>query len=138
MANIEWTNWSRMKELRVVNPTFGTTVLDDFSWDDSWFGSVGAEYKFTDKLTGRTGVGIETTPVPDRTRGARLPDSDRIWLSFGASYMWSESTTLDFGYSHIFLDDSTIERTLPNASLVGAGVENSANIVSLGFRTKWK
>lgn len=137
MGNVEWTNWSRLKELRVKNTVGAPEVVDDFSWEDSWFASIGAEWMMSDKFTARTGLGVEQTPVPNATRGARLPDTDRVWLSFGASYKWSDSTTFDLGYSHIFFDDSTIVRTLPTAALVGARVENSVDVLSLGMRMKW-
>ncbi len=137
MANVEWTNWSRMKELRVISKTTGTTSVPvtDFSWKDSWFASAGAEYRYSEALTLRTGAGFETTPVPDETRSARLPDSDRVWLSLGASYKWSDATMLDFGYSHIFFADTNLASTLPAAA--SAKVENGADIISLGARMKW-
>jgi len=137
MANVEWTNWSRMKELRIISKTTGTTStpVTDFSWKDSWFASAGAEYRYTEALTLRTGAGFESTPVPDATRSARLPDSDRVWLSLGASYKWSDATMLDFGYSHIFFADTNLASTLPVAA--SSKVENGADIISLGARMKW-
>ncbi len=138
MLNYEWTNWSRMKELRVKQDDgVGTDVVDDFSWKDSWFISGGSEIKMSEKFTGRFGLGYEKSPVPDETRGARLPDSDRVWLSFGGSYKWSDSTTLDFGYSHIFFEDAKIDLTDAVKGNLVADVTNSANIISLGLRHKW-
>ncbi|MCP4937356.1 MAG: transporter [bacterium] len=135
MVNYEWSNWSRLSELRVVQDGGGADVVEDFSWEDSWFVSGGAEMMVGDALTVRTGLGYEKTPVPSTTRSARLPDSDRIWLSFGGSYKWSETTTLDFGYSHIFFKDSKIAQTAKGALF--ADVENSADIISIGMRHKW-
>jgi long-chain fatty acid transport protein len=136
MANYEWSNWSRLAQLR-VSPGFGggVDVVETFAWKDSWFVSVGAEMKLNDKFTARTGLGYEQTPVPAITRNARLPDSDRIWLSLGGSYKWSEATTLDIGYTHLFFEDSNISPANP---LIGnAAVENSVDILSLGMRVKW-
>jgi len=137
MANFEWSNWSRMKELRVKNKNGAADIVEDFSWNDSWLISFGAEYEIIDDLTLRTGLGFEKTPVPNSTRGARLPDSDRVWLSLGGSYEWNENTTLDFAYSHIFFDDSKIALASATKGVLNADVENSADILSVGARIKW-
>ena len=137
MANVEWTNWSRLKQL-VVSPGFGggADIVENFSWNNSWFISGGAEMQLTDQLTVRTGLGYEQTPVPTLTRGARLPDSDRIWLSLGGSYKWSDSTTLDFGYTHLFFEDANISPL--NPLIPNADIDNSIDIVSVGLRMKWQ
>ena len=38
----------------------------------------------------------------------RLPDNNRTWLSIGAKYKVSSAGTLDFGYTHIFIKDPTV------------------------------
>ncbi len=134
LGTVEWSNWSNMKELRLRNGATGATVPPpvDFSWEDGWFYSVGAEMEWSDKLTLRTGVAYEESPVPDATRSVRLPDANRLWLSLGASYKWSEATDLHFGYSHLFVDDSKI-----NQPGYVADVETSLDIISVGLQTKW-
>ncbi|MCF6199343.1 MAG: outer membrane protein transport protein [Hyphomicrobiaceae bacterium] len=137
MANFEWSNWSRLKELRVRNENGAADIVEDFSWNDSWLISLGAEMNVSPALTARAGLGFEKTPVPASTRSARLPDSDRVWLSFGGSYKWSEATTLDLGYSHIFFDDSKIALASLTKGVLNANVKNSADILSIGARIKW-
>ena len=134
MANYEWANWSRLASLEVVRDADGAIpVTEDFDWEDSWFASVGAEMMLGDAMTVRAGIGYEVSPVPAATRSARLPDSDRIWLSFGGSYKWNEAMTLDFGYSHIFFEDTDIIAQKG----VTAKVENSVDVVSFGLRHKF-
>ncbi len=142
MGTVEWSNWSNLQELRVINASTGAVVGTpvDFSWKDGWFYSVGAEYNWSDALTLRTGLAYEKTPVPDSTRSVRLPDADRLWLSMGASYKWSEATELSFGYSHIFVDNSNINlAAVPTSGLpaYAASVETSLDIISVGIKTKW-
>ena len=137
MANFEWSNWSRLKELRVKNKNGAPDIVEDFSWNDSWLISFGAEMAVSPALTVTTGLGFEKTPVPSSTRSARLPDSDRVWLSFGGSYKWSDSTTLDLGYSHVFFDDSKIAQASATKGVLNADVTNSADILSIGARVKW-
>ena len=137
MANYEWANWSRLQELTFIAKDDGANVGgEDFKWEDSWFVSAGAELDVSETMTVRAGVGYEVTPVPDTTRSARLPDSDRVWLSFGGSYKWSDAMTLDFGYSHIFFEDSKIAKSELKGDL-NADVANSADIISIGMRHKW-
>ncbi len=138
MANYEWANWSRLQDLTFIAEGTGAAVgSEDFKWEDSWFVSGGAEFEVSESITARAGIGYEVSPVPDETRGARLPDSDRVWLSFGGSYKWSEATTLDFGYSHVFFEDSKIALTSAVKQDLFADVSNSADIISIGMRHKW-
>ncbi len=132
MGTIEWSNWSSFKELNVKNPAGTTLVQTDFLWKDSWFYSVGAEYEWNDKWTLRTGLAYEESPVPDSTRSVRLPDSNRLWLSMGASYKWSEATTVNLAFTHIAMEDTKID--LPAYK---ADVETTIDIISVGFKTKW-
>ena len=44
--------------------------------------------------------------MTDAYRTPRIPDGDRTWVSMGASYAFSKSFTVDFGYTHICVKDS--------------------------------
>ena len=140
MGNFEWSNWSRMKN---INPAVKATGLplaatpQQFLWKDSWFASIGAEMKMSEKFTGRAGVAMETTPTNNLTRTGGLPDSDRVWLNFGGSYKWSDTMTLDFAYSHIFLDDTRLSPSATLSAAAFAAVESSTDIISVGLRHKW-
>jgi long-chain fatty acid transport protein len=137
MGTVEWSNWSRVATVPLVG--LGGPVIDA-NWDDGWFVSGGLEYDYMPGLTVRGGVGYEKSPIREPAqRLVQLPDSDRIWVGLGASYRYSEATTLDFSYAHVFFDDEHITRgALTNPAFVlNADVENSANIISVGMRTRW-
>ncbi len=122
----------------VGRPSGGAVI--DANWDDGWFVSGGLEYDYMPGLTLRGGVGYEKSPIREPAqRLTQLPDSDRIWVSAGASYRYSEATTLDFSFAHIFFEDEHLTRgALTNPAFVlNADVENSANIISVGMRTRW-
>ena len=145
MGTVEWTHWDRLD----VHPVYAQLgVLGavqfanfDFQYSDGWFFALGGEYDATNALTLRGGVAYEISPVDDPSK--RLPqiaDSDRIWLSLGATYKLNDMMTLDFAYSHIFFDDSKIDR-VPASLLLGAvdlqaDVQNSADIISVGLKVK--
>jgi long-chain fatty acid transport protein len=135
MAGVEWANWSRLKELRITNSAGAPDVVDDFKWKDSWFFSVGAQYAYSDDLTLRAGAAYEKSPVPDLTRGVRVPDNDRIWLSIGASYKFAEGWTANAAYSHVFIEDGAVVRTAPVP--LNTEFEQSLDIVSVGLTRDW-
>ena len=149
LGTVEWSNWSRFEELRVTSSTGGRTVFGvstpgssiaviDAKWTDGWFFSVGGEYDVNQKLTLRTGFAYEISPVDDPTkRIAGIPDSDRIWASLGASYKWSETTSFDLAYTHIFLKDAEINRRSLSGSTVLADTDASTDIISVGMKVKF-
>ena len=111
------------------------------NWSDGWFFSLGGEYDYSEKLTLRSGIAYEISPVdsPEK-RIVSIPDADRVWLSFGASYDYSASTTLDFAYTHVFVEDEKFERSTLSPLLqadISGTIEAEADIVSVGMRTKW-
>ena len=121
LAGYEWTNWSTLKSPAVtkinggaVHSLFPTGL--PFDYKDGWYASLGAEYQWDSKLTLRTGLGFESTPIKDSSRSTRLPDNDRIWTSIGAGYKFSERLSLDVGYTHIFPKSTkvTIDAANPN------------------------
>jgi long-chain fatty acid transport protein len=142
MGNVEWTNWSRIGSVPINGTAAltGKTFVIDANWDDGWFFSGGVEYDYSPGLTVRAGGAFEKSPIQDPTqRLSQLPDSDRVWATVGATYHYSEWTTIDFAYAHLFFDDAHLHRgSLANPALIlDADVETNVNIVSLGLRTKW-
>ena len=139
LGTVEWTHWSRFDELRVKSANSGATLAAiPANWSDSWLFSVGGEYDVNQALTLRTGVGYEISPVDDPTkRIVGIPDSDRIWASIGASYKYSASTTVEFAYTHIFLEDAELRRTSLQNLPVVADVEARTDILSVALKTRW-
>lgn len=125
MGEVQWTNWSRFRELRVVfdSPALGTSATEE-EWKDSWFFALGAAYKATDRLVLRTGVGYDQSPISNAYRTPRIPDADRTWVSVGAGYKVTDSIQLDVAYTHIFVQDSTLELTDTSPTGVNAGRGN--------------
>lgn len=109
MAETSWTRWSRFQELRVSfdNPNQDDSVVTE-DWDDSWFFAGGVTYRPAENWTLRLGVAHDQSPVPDGTRTPRVPDSDRTWIALGGQYAVGDWLTLDLGYTHIFVEDSSI------------------------------
>jgi len=136
LADVTYTHWSKIDRVPIVaasGATLDTLVLD---FDDTMRYSVGLNYRWTDQFTAKVGTAFDESPVNDSNRTVRLPDTDRIWVSLGGTYKVSQAGKLDFGYSHLFADDSQINQTRGNAVLFGtvAGTyEASINILSVQY-----
>lgn len=136
LGTVEWTNWSRVQQLQVFSA--GGALVDQLGigYDDGWYFSGGLEHAYSDTLTLRGGVAYEISPASaDTSRIVQVPDADRIWLSVGASYKYSEWTTLDFAYSHVFVEDENFATGGTFGTLAGT-VDSSADIISVGVRSK--
>lgn len=103
-----WSKWSNFRTLDVQNLDFNTPTLDAYAnvpvennWDDTWFFSVGADYKLNGQWTVRGGVAYDQGPVENQYRMAVIPDTDRVWFSGGASYKYTDNLTFDFGATYI-------------------------------------
>ena len=107
MGTVEWTNWSLFRNFTVNTPTLGSFTTA-YNWRDSWMVAVGGEYRLNDSLTLRAGYAYERSPVPDSTRGVRVPDNDRHWVSVGLSFRAADWITLHAGYSHLFVKDGSV------------------------------
>ncbi|WP_045837938.1 OmpP1/FadL family transporter [Hyphomicrobium sp. 99] len=142
LGTVEWTNWSVFKDLPMSIP--GHELAVQANWHDGWFFSVGGEYDYSPRLTLRSGVAYELSPIQDASeRLVQIPDNNRVWLSVGASYKWSDSITLDAGYSHIFVQDGGVSLSPPTFDGHATGgtfsgtAEASIDLFSVGMRTKW-
>ena len=145
LGTVEWTHWSRLQSLDIFCTTAGAIcpapgVLINslpLNWHDGWFVSGGLEWMASEKLTLRGGLAWERSPIQNPgERTSRVPDSDRIWASLGLTYKWSQTTSIDFAYSHIFFEDSQIDRTDNLGIRLLADVDSSADIVSVALKTK--
>lgn len=108
MAEMAWTRWSRFKELRIEfdNPVQPDSVTEQ-NWRNTMFVAAGITFRPSEKWVLRGGAAFDQSPVPDRSRTPRIPDTDRVWLSFGVGYVPNPNMEFSFGYTHIFVSDVT-------------------------------
>ncbi len=135
LGTVEWTDWSRFKQL-VLTPV-GLTI--PANWSDGWFFSVGGEYDLNPGLTLRAGIGYEISPVDDPTkRFTSIPDNDRVWLSGGGTVKISDKISADFSYTHVFVETGDFQRTGPGSGFVYTGQsEAQVDIFSVSMKTRW-
>ena len=121
LGDLTWTNWSVFKSLRVdFDNAFQPPVQQDASWNDSIRIAGGVRASAGPRWVVHTGIAYETTPVPDATRTARLPERAHTWLSGSASHAGSGRWRFDIHASHLLTPDAPIALSDPAAgSLAG-------------------
>lgn len=142
MADIAWTHGKVMDDMTVEfhHDALGETVhtmtgaysdSQDMSWEDSFRYALGAEYRFSEKLTLRCGTAYDQTPIKDKYhRYASLPDLDRVWLTCGFSYQLTDYCKMDIGYVHIFFVKDDMDCTLNNGQHVRSRIKGDCDILS--------
>lgn len=107
MAEVARTDWHSLEEIRITfdNPAQPDSA-ENYLWKDSWFYSLGGEYKFSDSFTFRAGVARDDSPVSLPHRTPRMPDQDRMWYSLGLTWNATENFELSASYVKIDLVDT--------------------------------
>lgn len=117
-TTFRWTGWSSFDALQLEIETLPDEVTPE-QWRDTWTASFGASYAPTPQWTLRAGFAFDQTPIRTaQLRTPRIPDSDRDWLTLGASFKLSERLTLDVAYAHLFADESRLDTTVELTSFV--------------------
>lgn len=141
-AGVEWTNWSRFRNIPVVNELNGRPATSlNFQYDDAWYFSGGVEYKYSRDLTLRAGIGYEMSAVNDRNRTIFISDNDRLWLSAGASYQVTDRIKVDLGYTYIDVKKASVNyngaHPQQGAVFYTAEAKPYVHIASIGITYRW-
>ncbi len=123
-AGTTWTGWSSFEYFDVIateNQADATAIdISDISaanglgngyighivekWDDVWAVALGASYKLNDQFMLRAGYAYDESPVSNEYRTARVPSSDRQWVTAGFQYNVTSNWTVDMGAAYLFMD----------------------------------
>jgi long-chain fatty acid transport protein len=135
MSDFTWTGWSVLQQLK-IDRTSGLNVQTvQENWKNTWRIAAGANYHYSEQWTSRIGVAYDQSPVSNDYRTARIPDNDRTWLSVGGQYKVNKSSALDFGYSHLFVQNASIsdkQAAAGKGNLIGT-YSNSVDILSVQY-----
>ncbi len=145
--NYEKTYWSAYEELdfeydkefntgsSAVNGAFKAVFDDpiDKSWKDTTAYRIGVTHKLNEKLTLMAGYAKDENPVPEKTLGYELPDSDATLYSIGANYVIDDKSSVGFGY----LLDIKDKRTVKNDTIDGEFTDATAHLISFAYRTSF-
>lgn len=103
-ATVKYVQWHRFYVFPGETTWPGKKNLDvEYRWKDAWTIALGQEYYMNDNWTLRAGAAWDQSPSRNSSfRTNRIPDTDRIWTSLGASYATGHHQ-FDFGYAHLFM-----------------------------------
>jgi long-chain fatty acid transport protein len=123
MGDAQWTQWSNLNELRVRFEDGGPLLASDSviktDWRDAWWGALGTSYEINCHWVIRGGIAYDESPAKsEQFATPRIPDSNRLWLSVGATYHINYHFSVNASYSHIFAQDTSIH--IPATSPQGA------------------
>jgi long-chain fatty acid transport protein len=133
MGDVQYTGWSSVQALTVVRSTGAVLSNTPENFRNTWRGSVGANYHYSDEWMFRGGLAFDQSPIRDAQRTPRLPDNDRTWVSFGAQYKFSPQLALDAGYTYIFIKDPSINQnagSTPTSGLINGTYKANVNILA--------
>jgi len=109
MADLQYTGWSSIQSLTFTRSDGSPLQSTIENFKDAWRFAVGANYRYSDQWLFRGGLAYDQTPVQDAYRTSRLPDGDRTWLALGAQYRLNPKLWLDFGAAYLWVRSGSID-----------------------------
>jgi long-chain fatty acid transport protein len=124
-----WTKWKVFDNFILSSSRPVREVIPE-RWENVWTFAAGVDYYHTPQWTLRAGVSYDPSAITSSTyRTARIPDTDRLWVTAGASYKMG-SLTFDAGYAHLFMHDGKINNSNGLTTMV-AESSNYSNMFGL-------
>ncbi|MDH3460677.1 MAG: OmpP1/FadL family transporter [Burkholderiaceae bacterium] len=117
LGDLSWTGWSSIDTVNITRKSDGAVIQPiDAKFDDTWRVAVGANYKYSDAWRLKGGLAYDQTPAPDaQHRLAALPDGDRIWLTLGAQWRPTKTSSMDVGAAYLYIKDTEINNNQVSA-----------------------
>ncbi len=139
LADVSWTGWSSIPELQIRNTGIPGDRLD-LDFRDTWRIALGANYKVNDAWKLKFGVAWDQSPVHEAAdRPTSLPDNDRWWFSTGVQFQATANTTVDLGYTYLYLDDTKIDNAhdLATKGRIAGEYRSKGNIIGLQVSSRF-
>ncbi len=130
----ERTFWNKYKNLNfnfdkpAVESTLGKTIPKN--WHDSDTIRFGVIHTFNQRFTGMFGIAYDETPIPEKTLGFELPDSNGWIFSLGGSYKITSNS--EIGIAYLFFNK--IERNVQNSKIDGRFEDLSAHLINVSLQ----
>jgi long-chain fatty acid transport protein len=161
-AGTTWTGWSSFESFDVIaTENVSGGLADGFdpsdlaklgegyvghideSWKDVWAASLGATYQLNDSIALRAGYAYDQSPVESEFRTARVPASDRQWITAGAQYVVNNDLSIDVAAGYLFMNPMNLQevnKTLDNTQKDKASVtgEYEIDVFALSAQVNYK
>lgn len=110
-TSINWTQWSSFDKLTAEFNNGQVSDIKEENWKDNFRFALGTTYSLNEKLSLRAGAAYDMSAVDDENRTTTIPETDRTWLSAGASYAFTKQFTLDGGLTYIMARSAPIKES---------------------------
>ncbi|MEZ9861811.1 long-chain fatty acid transporter [Vibrio breoganii] len=130
--SVQWIGWSAFDKIEFENLSAGNiqgSYEKPYEWQDGWHFAIGGTWYVNDKFTLRTGY-MHDTSAQDEITSISVPDSDRNWISGGATYHFSDDSNLDFGITYLIGSDEAVSE---EGGVVTATTRADAILVGLQY-----
>ena len=137
MADVTRTAWSKFDQVTLDFASNQPNTVLDFSYRDTTFASLGADYRMSETLTLRGGVAYDQTPTTAEHRDVRVPDASRKWVSLGLSWRPSQQAEYNFGYTHLFTSDPTSDTVSATGDRLAGSYKVKGDVLAASINYKF-
>ncbi len=138
-GTVRYVRWSTFHSLSIVydNPNQpASTQLYDYR--NVWYVALGADYRLNENWTLHGGVAYDESPVRNQYREPRLPDSNRRWVSAGATWQLAPTSSVTLGWAHLFIGNHIpMNNTGPSGSNATGQWSLNADLFSLQYQLEF-
>ncbi|AQS37150.1 long-chain fatty acid transport protein [Shewanella psychrophila] len=106
--SVQYVAWS---EFNALTSEELSSSIKEYQWVDAGHISIGGTYYLSPQVELRAGYMYDKAPT-DSLSSLSIPDSNRQWLSAGASYHLSDKQSVDLGVSYVLGEDEVVEESL--------------------------
>ena len=133
----DYTNWTTYDRLNFVNRETGNLLSTQYKgFGPAYAVRFGTRYAMNSKWTLRGGLDYDTNPAKASLLETRIPDSDRIGITIGATYNVSENMTIDLSFAREQFLDRTVKGNV-NSDILNGEYRTYVNMPAIGFGYKF-
>ncbi len=132
-ASLSWTGWSSFEHIEIVSQaatpsiSLSTQLPENLAkpgyigyipeyWQDTLSAALGLTHQYQPDLTLKTGLAFDENPIDSSHKTARVPTTDRLWWTAGATMQLSPQWTLDLAYGYMWMKSMSIVEREYNAN----------------------
>ncbi|MFQ3198012.1 MAG: long-chain fatty acid transport protein [Paraglaciecola sp.] len=132
--SVLWTQWSSFERLEAFVPGQNEPVFaKEENFSDSFRYAMGADYQLNSHFKLRAGIAYDETPTDSQLLSISIPDTNRLWISTGGTYLLDDSSSVDLGLSVIRGEERTFTETDDAGGAWEFSSEGNAFIVAVQY-----